>query len=564
MDNNINNLVNFTQLEYILNVLGECTDDYMFLLDFWSDYYMISDRAVTTFALNSAKFYHATDVIDNITFPEDVTMIHAELLELKNGTKEIHNMEYRWLDKFGNPIWINCRGQILWEDGKVRYLVGSIIELGRKNKVDNATNLYRENVLRSRFAFLQEISSFKGFLMIIGVDNFKDINEKYGFAVGDDILHSVSECIRAVIGSSAELYRLDGDEFAVFNMNGSNTPDRHMVKNIYKEIRGKVDAAIDENGYHIFYTISAGAVLFDSSEMGYKDVFTAAKFALHTSKRSGKNHYVEYDEDRYAEYMRKLDIQEELRKSIANHFEGFELYYQPIVGVDSQEVHGAEALVRWNSRKYGFMTPDSFIHLLEESSLIIPLGRWIIETAAKQCKAWQKQCPDFRMNINLSYVQLKNSDVMRDANQCVERIDLCHRDIVFEITESGEMEKSTLKHVLKSFVKKEYRLAIDDFGTGYSNLRYIKDMHFDFVKIDRTFIKDIPNNDYDLKLVQQIIELAHHLDLMVCVEGVETKEQFECVTELGANCIQGYYFGRPVPAKDFPIPNVLNASDAKQ
>lgn len=187
------------------------------------------------------------------------------------------------------------------------------------------------------------------------------------------------------------------------------------------------------------------------------------------------------------------------------------------------------------------MSPVDFVPLLEESALIIPLGKWIIENAVRQCKAWVSVYPDFIMNINLSFVQIIKSDILKDAVELLEQYELSAEHVVFEVTESGELENNTaVKHVLNSFNNKSLNLAIDDFGTGYSNLRYIRDMMFGIIKIDRLFIKDINESSQNYTLVKYVTEMAHNFNIKVCVEGVETQEEYDKVMTLKPDCIQAF------------------------
>ncbi len=274
-------------------------------------------------------------------------------------------------------------------------------------------------------------------------------------------------------------------------------------------------------------------------------------FALHQAKIKGKNCFVQYTQDDYDRYVHQLDVQEKLRQDIENNFSGFQLYYQPIVDMKRKQVLGAEALLRWDSQYFGFLPPVQFIPQLEESGLIIPLGRWIVRTALTMCKRWQKMVPGFRISINLSFVQIEKSDVVKDILEIVEELHVDPSNVMFEVTESGELESGNAFQILHSFKNHELNLAIDDFGTGYSNLRYVRDMTFDLVKIDQSFIRNIRTSQYDYLLVKQFTELAHALHLKVCYEGVETKEDLECVAQLEPDYIQGYYFAKPVPADRF-------------
>lgn len=543
--------VDFAQFEYALSVLGECTDDHMFIFDFVNDHYALSESALDVFNLEESHFFNAMEVLKTVIYSEDYEYLINDINQIINNIKSEHNLEYRWLDKEGNPIWINCKGSVVYDDfNKAQYLVGRICEIGRQSKIDNNTSLYKENVLKAKYNKLAKADSASGYMLAIGIDNIKEINEKYGMTFGDRILAEVSLCIKKCICDCSDVFRMGGDEFAILCCNADQS--RHSVKELYKKIRREVDNTIEASGYHIFYTISAGAVHFNTEYDDYPTIMKRVAFALHCAKLNGKNTFVDYNEDSHSKYVRRLNMQESLRKAIANGYSGFKLYYQPIVNHENRMLHGAEALLRWNSEEYGFMSPAEFIPLLEESALIIPIGKWVIETAAKQCKRWMEFVPDFQMNINLSFVQLKKSDVVKDAMECIDRLGLPHENFVFEVTESGEIESSiATKNVLKSFKEKNIKLAIDDFGTGYSNLRYVKDMMFGIIKIDRAFIKNIQNSEYDYMLVQYITDMAHSLNLKVCYEGVETKEEMESVGSLNPDCIQGYYFGRPSASEVF-------------
>ena len=203
-------------------------------------------------------------------------------------------------------------------------------------------------------------------------------------------------------------------------------------------------------------------------------------------------------------------MQEKLRLSVRDNFNGFELYYQPIVNIKKRKILGAEALLRWRNPEFGMVSPAEFIPLLEESGLIIPVGRWIIRTAMNQCLKWKERDKEFRININLSFIQIKKSNIIQDIDTCMQDLHFDSRNVLFEVTESGELEEGYMtKRILQSFQRRNLNLGIDDFGTGYSNLRYIKEMMFDLVKIDREFIRNITESQYDYLVVKQFTELSH-------------------------------------------------------
>ncbi len=538
----------------MISLFSKCTDDYLFAFDIKNNRYMISDNAAETFPMEKTEFSDAFGTLKEIVFPEDYPVLEEDLNRIISGNSKEHNLEYRWVGKDGKPVWISCRGQVVDdEDGNPLFLIGRISDIGRKSKIDGITGLYRERSLKKYLQDLADSGKYEGFLLQIGIDNFKEINEKYGKAFGNDELLNMAECLKKTIGGAGKVFRMGGDEMIVLVEGTFDAEKEDPAKQLYKKIREAVDNHINANGHVSFYTISAGSIYFHEEDEP-KDaavLIEHAGFALHQAKISGKNTCVRYSKEVYEEYVHMLDVQEELRKDIENNFRGFELYYQPVVNISKKRILGAEALIRWHSSKFGFMSPGQFIPLLEETGLIIPLGRWIAKTALEQCVKWQKAVPGFRINVNLSFVQIKKSNALQDILTLIDTMDIDKSILMIEVTESGEIESSVAARVLRSFKEESIQLAIDDFGTGYSNLRYVKDMTFDLVKIDQSFIRNITNSKYDYLVVKQFTELAHSLKLTVCYEGVETEEALKCVLGLNPDYVQGYFFSRPVPAAEF-------------
>ncbi|MDD5829498.1 MAG: GGDEF domain-containing phosphodiesterase, partial [Lachnospira sp.] len=349
------------------------------------------------------------------------------------------------------------------------------------------------------------------------------------------------------------IFRMSGDECAILVVDDDTDDNlKEKAKKIYKEIRYRIDENIEKSGYDIFYNISAGATGFDAKKDDFDKIIQKARFSLHSAKIKGKNRFNYFNENEYEAYIKKLGIQDELRRCINNDFEGFKLVYQPIVSNSTEKVIGAEALLRWESTKYGYMSPVEFIPLLEESALIIPLGKWITKTAACQCDKWVKNIPDFVMHINLSFVQIVKSDAIRDMVENISKFTPSNSHYVFEVTESVQMDaNSTIQRVLDGFNENGFALAIDDFGTGYSNFGYMKDKVFGILKIDRSFITDIQSKHNNYTLVNFMIKMAHEMGISVCIEGVETKEELDCVSVLSPDFIQGYYYGKPVDEDTF-------------
>ena len=538
------------EMKYFLNLVEQSTDDYLYILDITNYSAIYSKTIKKVFALEECEFSNATSKIMKVVHPDDVDMLMEDLQEGSNGRRKEHNLEYRWKTVDGTYVAISCRGQYVISHG-VKYLIGRISEIGKQTRFDNNTGLYREVVLENVYNEYAKTRNAQGFLMLVGVDNFKELNEKYGAKTGDEVLNILTDAIRKYIDTPLRLFRMPGDECAVF-MPYSMEKNIEQAKNLYKRIRNHIDSVIEQRKYDIFFTISAGAAEFNTEKDSFNDLLKNAKFSLHAAKLNGKNRCEIFDAGEYKEYIEKLGVQDELRRCISEGFEGFELYFQPIYNPENDCLAGSEALIRWNSRKYGFMGPDRFIPLLEDSALIIPLGKWIIDNAARTCNKWITYIPNFVMHINLSFIQIVKSNIIKDVVENIGRYSASNNHYIFEVTETIEMDQMpAVDRVFKEFIKNGFRLAIDDFGTGYSNYGYMRDKTFDIVKVDRSFITDIDKQRNNYLMVSFIIKMAHEMGLHVCIEGVETKEELSCVKELGADYIQGYYYGKPVCVADF-------------
>ena len=438
-------------------------------------------------------------------------------------------------------------------------MIGRVSEIGKKNRYDNVTGIYTDLILEDRYDDIVKSDGHTGCIMQIGIDNFKEINEKYGTKTGDEVLAILAGIlVRQSKEQTFSVYRTRGDEFIIVSLDMSGDIKKN-AKMLYKTIREDIDSVIDDRGYDVFFNISAGAYAFDTNTDTYKDIIKNTRFALHKAKLNGKNRFEFFDKADYANYIKRLEIQGELRSSVNDNFKGFELFYQPIVDADTGRIEGAEALLRWKSDQYGFMSPVEFIPLLEESSLIIPLGRWIIDTAAAQCNEWVKIIPQFVMHINLSFVQIAKSNVIKDVIENINKYDAGNEHFVFEITESIQMDSNiAIKRVLKEFVDNGFLLAIDDFGTGYSNLHCISDMNPGYVKMDKDFTAKAMSCERDYELFKKIIEMVHSIGIRICVEGIEKEDWHLKMKELQADYLQGYFFGKPCEKKKFMEEFVCN------
>lgn len=543
------------QLESVVELFNPCMDDYLYVFDLKRDYYRISSNALTRFALPSDSFYDATEKHKLFVYSDDIDILQNELKSIMSHEKSFHDLHYRWLDKEGNAIWINCRGRVIYdENGAPGLLVGCINEIGNKQKADNISGLLGESSL-SEYVKQYGDTFPSGFFMRIGIDDFSSINGNLGMKYGDFILKRTAECISKNLRCDQKLFRIVADEFMIVDFSGNSIKDAHEL---YRQLRQSVSDFIEENKYQTVYTISAGILDTAIITGGYEGVMKLSEFALKEAKNEGKNSYYVFEQEKYDAFVRKRKITRALHHAVNNNFEGFEAYFQPIVDAKTYNLIGAEALMRFTLTSEDGVTPGErispaeFIPLLEDTGLIIPTGKWMLNEAIDMCSKWQKYIPDFRVNINLSYIQISKSCVLDEILLSIKMHHLNSSSVGIELTESGYLD--TNPHIRKlwdGLKKNGVKIILDDFGTGYSNLHCLGELNPTYIKIDRTFTIKALNNEYERELLTHIIEMSHSLGLSICIEGIETKKELMDLRNLEPDYIQGYLFGKPYSIEEF-------------
>ncbi len=543
------------QIEDAIRILNPCMNDYLYVFDLKEDYYVISKHATERFILPSDKFYNATKKHEDFVYPEDISMLGKEIEQIKAGKKKFHDMKYRWLDKHNNPVWINCRGSVLFDENtQPHYLVGCINEIGVKPEADNVSGLLGEYALDRYIKDTCTDNIPDGFIIRMSIDNFSTINADFGMSYGDFILKRTAECILESIKPTQKLFKAGSDEFIIVDFNGSSINE---AVDIYKQCKKHINNFIENNRYNTIYTLSAGIINTRDITLEEENYVKLSEFALKTAKDNGRNNYYIYSKTDYDSYKRKLYISKALHNAVNEDFKGFQVFYQPVVDASIYMLTGAEALMRFSIKKEGvdeceYISPVEFIPVLEETGLIIPAGRWILEQSAKQCSIWNEHVKDFRVNINVSYIQVMKSDVFSDIMSVIDKYSLQPSCIGIELTESGYLDSSThFNHLWRKLKDNGVYVILDDFGTGYSNLHCLSDLKPNYIKIDRTFTLKALRNKYDYELMTYIIDMAHSLGLKLCIEGVETSDDLRQLRDPGADYIQGYLFGKPYPAVEF-------------
>ena len=541
-------------LEYlcqVIDILDPTTDNYLFVYDYQKDYFYITPHAIQRFAIEDNAIHNAIQAMEKLVYPDDFQMLHNDFAELKASDRSIQNITYRWMSRTGEPIWINSRGYVVRDEQNMALrLVGCINEVGETTqKADNLSGLLS---LSSLQAYLSQYEAGfpDGYFLRIDVDDFKGINARLGVEYGDAILRKMAEIISGLLMPGQEIFRLIGDEFLVVDLMGHGEDD---AKALYSRIQQGINAYIIESNYEAVFTVSAGFLACkDADAPSYSKVMSLTEFALDEAKRHGKNLCYVYREEDYQAFLKRRNIMLQLRQAVNNNFEGFEVYYQPLFDPFNSELIGAEALMRFRSEDYGMVSPAEFIPLLEETTLIIPAGRWILHESLKLCKRIKQHIPSFHISVNLSYVQVLRSPIEDEIISAISAYQLSPSDVMIELTESGLLESSTrFAAFWKKLKSAGVSMALDDFGSGYSNFRYLAELGPDMVKIDRTFTAGAMRSSYEYELLSLFSKMVHQLNLKVCVEGVETEHEFAKICQLPPEYIQGYYLGRPCPTEQF-------------
>ena len=538
------------KLRLAMSVLDPCMDDYLFILDLKTNFYEISHSAVNRFRIPNNEFYLMGQALTDLVHPKDLDMISRDLQDIANNKKTRHDLQYRWIGRDGETVWINCRGRVLASnDGNAEFLIGCINEIGRRQKADNVSGLIVVSSMQETLE-TQYSKEHGGFLLRLDIDNFREINENLGMDYGDLVLRETARCIEGVLTENQFLYHITADEFAILDLDSRTNEEAHLL---YRKIRKVVDSYVSENGYLAFFTISAGIVPI--TEMHFPDysaLMILAEFSLNEAKKQGKNTDYFFRREDFESFHRRKTLLQELRQAVTQDFNGFEAYFQPVVDIQHGVLYGAETLLRFQCKTFGHVSPVEFIPLLEESGLIIPVGRWVLAQAMKLCKTVTQFIPNFKISVNVSYIQILKSDLIRDLSELLLEYDLSSENIQIELTESGYFEND--QHYIRfcgDLRALHIPLALDDFGTGYSNFHYLYHINPQIIKIDRSFTLKALNNDYEFTLLRHMTQLTHSVHSKMCIEGIETAEELEKIRELEPDYIQGYYFSKPLPVDQF-------------
>jgi len=455
----------------------------------------------------------------------------------------------RWLHARTFPVQ-NEKGQIVSVGGVASDITTLVTESGTSPffaHFDALTALPNQLMFYDQARRLVALAKRKALpvgLMVVDIDHFREVNQTLGHMSGDELLRQVAGRLSGSLRESDILGRLGGDVFAVLLPDVEDVPQAAIVA---RRVIDTLILPVRIEGQEVFVTASIGLVFYPQDGKDAHELVSNAEIAVRHAKSLGRNNYQCYSALMQEDLRDRLFLETDLRNAIIR--EEFMLYYQPKVSCANGRMTGAEALLRWNHPRRGIVPPDQFIPLLEETGLIVLVGRWVLQEACRQAMLWQAAGLDLpSVSVNLSARQLQSDTLLDDVANTLAASGLNPACLDLEITESMLMQNPDMAiSTLQALKEKGVSISLDDFGTGYSSLAYLKRFPLDAVKVDRSFVQDIAADSDDASITRAVITMAHHLKLKVVAEGVETAEQLALLITHQCDIIQGYFFSRPLP-----------------
>ena len=424
-----------------------------------------------------------------------------------------------------------------------------IKELAHFDPVTKLANRFHfQELLNSTLKHAKEMKHHFA-VFFLDIDNFKYINDTYGHIIGDSILVKVANRIKSIARKSDSIARIGGDEFTII-LDLLKSSD--FAESFASRLNAELVKPYKINDIDLYASCSIGISIYPNAGNTAEDLLKHADAAMYECKKLGKNSYQLYSDEICQKNERHLLIENNLRHAI--EYNELHVVYQPQYEIATNKITGVEALLRWQSQHLGNVPPDEFIPIAEKSGLIDLIGDWVTKQALSTFSEWDKLYPELQLsiNINCSVIQLENKVFCNRVKELINQYHVSGTRVIFEATETVLMKR--ISEVCDQIVKLNdlgIRIAIDDFGKGYSSLTYLKKLPVSCLKIDKSFVDDLLNDQNDVAIIKTIIQLGSSMNLEVIAEGVETKGQLDCLAKLGCTSAQGYYLSKPVTNEDF-------------
>ncbi len=527
--------------------------------DIKSDDFIVSNKFFQILNYESYESSHFTLAdFEKILHPNEKKLVLSQLDAYLNHETDQYNTQFRLRTQLNKYIWVQNTGKAIWDsDGNAIKMIGAIKDITDSKKIqerieylayyDHITGLPNRARLDEIVNDLIAKNHQVGFIYL-DIDNFKMINDLVGHNQGDLLLKQIASKFQNLNRHYHMLSRISGDEFGFIIVDFDNEDTlTTLSEEIFKIIR--TPWTLIGREFHL--SCSIGISYTPDHGNAFETLFRKADTAMYASKNNGKNQTTIFRDLLHDEILEYVELQSNMKNAlIAGEFE---LYYQPQFNMSTNEMIGSEALLRWNSPEKGVIPPDRFIGIAEKTGFIIELGDWVIREVCRHMLEWEKDHLAFgKVSINLSGVQILSASFLDRINDIFKTYDIAPEKIVFEITENVAIDDSiTTIAKLEALRSLNFEVALDDFGTNYSSLSYLKKLPIDYLKLDKSFVYSLGQDDKTGAITESIIYMAHRIGLKVVAEGVEKLEHMEILKKFNCDFAQGYLFSRPVSKSDF-------------
>lgn len=558
MEKNMAKDLNAGELEQFYNYISDASEDGFKYVNYVTNKVIVSNKYKEFFGVDQLNIASDGKMFEKV-FDEDKKYVLANIRKAINEKLNSYELEYR-IDN--GRKWISHTGTVRYDENgnvleklsffkDVTEIKEKQLELERMAYYDNDTGAYNRNYFVKRLQkAIDKIPNSHNIVQVlyIDIDNYNIINDIYGFSYGDEVICKFAKIINEFTSHTVKVGRFNNDEFAMALFDAES--DDSAIE-LYKEIIARLEKPITlTNGREVYISISVGIAKYCDEMQNATDMIRCADIAMFNVKQNGKNNVLIYENCMMNKFVKNVQLEHELKSAVENL--EFILNYQPQFYSNQKFLRGVEALLRWQLKDGKFVSPAEFIPMAEKNGTIVSIGTWVIKKALEDFAEFkEKYSYDGMISINISAIQLKEKNFSGILKYYTEYYNLDPEKIEIEITESVLIEDSeSTINLLKSLRDFGFKISLDDFGTGYSSLSYLRDIPINTLKIDKSFVDTMLEDESTSIITDAVIKMVKKLGLETIAEGVETEEQFEYLMRMNCDNIQGYLLGRPMPKEE--------------
>ncbi len=516
----------------------------VFICNIPENFSIWAKEAVEYFGLPDTRMYNAEDIWEEFIAPEDRERFRQSIEEVFSGKTDKHEIYYRVRNKDGFYVTCVSKGRLIKENGKPKFFAGVFINYDLNDKIEPITGLYSHPVL------LKVMEDFKReskhyYLVLMGIQRFSFVNSNYGYSFGNKVIKAIAD-VMLYGRREGYVFKIEGAKFAY--LIESEYISSEEILNKTNRLREYVKDNLIINGSKINLEVCTSLIKVDNPKIDVNAVYNSAIYALEQAKEENRQSTIIVDDEYFEGNKQHLELLSKIRRSIYNNQKGFFMTYQPIVDASTEEIIGAEALLRWQDDQDNIVWPSRYIGWLEQDALFYDLGKWILRTSLIDMLPVIKENPDFIISINLAYPQLQRPEFDSDLIAIIDEVGFPKENIKLELTERCRvLNLDFLRNKVLFFNSLGTKTAIDDFGTGYSALSLMLELPVDQIKIDKSFVDNLVTNTAKQSLLKAVTTSANELGIHVCIEGIENKELADFLrNNFKITCFQGFYYDRPL------------------